>query len=154
MVIRAYVRVCTYKNVHACVGDEERDEGGTVGEEWEKEATESRGLPRRGSSFLAESFPRSRRFSSLRDLPILYISPSCTLVRKRHGPPRRNSVSSLALGGVGISKNFQHRYTPIFDFPAIYTRYIFPIYTIYPLSFAGGSFAYSYLSISHPWRSL
>lgn len=26
------------------------------------------GLPRRGSSFLAESFPRSRRFSSLRDL--------------------------------------------------------------------------------------
>lgn len=39
---RVCVRVCTYKNVHACVGDEERDEGGTAGEEWEKEATESR----------------------------------------------------------------------------------------------------------------
>lgn len=92
------------------------------------------GLPRRGSSFLAESFPRSRRFSSLRDLPILYISPSCTLVRKRHGPPRRNSVSSLALGGVGISKNFQHRYTPIFRFSCyIYTLYISYIHYLSPL---------------------
>lgn len=89
------------------------------GEEWEKEATElrARGLPRR-ESFLAESFRRSRRFSSSisRDTdPFRYISSLCTLVRKRHGPPRRDSVCapSLTPSGVDVPKapNFHARFS-------------------------------------------